>query len=45
MQDLTPWTTVSLDIVIEKVADALAAAGGNPYFGHGQALVVQARAI
>ena len=36
---------VSLDIVIEKVANALATAGGNPYFGYGQAVVVQARAI
>ncbi len=36
---------VSLDIVIEKVADALASAGGNPYFGYGQAIVVHARAI
>jgi len=36
---------VSLDIVIGKVADALAAAGGNPYSGYGQAIVVQARAI
>jgi SAM-dependent methyltransferase len=36
---------VSLDIVIAKVADALATAGGNPYFGYGQAIVVQAQAI
>lgn len=36
---------VSLDIVIGKVADALAAAGGNPYSGYGQAIVVHARAI
>ena len=36
---------VSLDIVIEKVADALATAGGNPYSGCGQAIVAQARAI
>jgi hypothetical protein len=36
---------VPLDIVIGKVADALAAAGGNPYSGYGQAIVVQARAI
>jgi ubiquinone/menaquinone biosynthesis C-methylase UbiE len=36
---------VSLDIVIGKVADALAAAGGNPYSGYGQAIIVQARAI
>ena len=36
---------VSLDMVIGKVADALAAAGGNPYSGYGQAIIVQARAI
>lgn len=36
---------VSLDIVIAQVADALAAAGGNPYSGYGQAIVVQAQAI
>jgi SAM-dependent methyltransferase len=36
---------VPLDIVIEKVARALGAAGGNPYSGYGQAIVVQARAI
>lgn len=36
---------VSLDIVVGKVADALAAAGGNPYFGYGQAIIVQARAV
>ncbi len=35
----------SLDIVIGKVADALEAAGGNPYSGYGQAIVVQATAI
>ena len=35
----------SLDAVIQKVADALAAAGGNPYFGYGQAVIVEARAI
>lgn len=36
---------VPLDLVIEKVAHALAAAGGNPYSGYAQAIVVQARAI
>ncbi|MEX2240167.1 MAG: methyltransferase domain-containing protein [Burkholderiales bacterium] len=36
---------VSLDVVIEKVAHALGAAGGNPYSGYGQAIVVQAHAI
>lgn len=36
---------VSLDVVIDKVADALAAAGGNPYSGCAQAIVVEARAI
>jgi hypothetical protein len=36
---------VSLDIVIARVADALAAAGGNPYSGYGQAIVVQAQAV
>ena len=36
---------VSLDIVIARVADALAAAGGDPYSGYGQAVVVQARAV
>jgi len=35
----------SLDTVIGKVADALEAAGGNPYSGYGQAIVVQATAI
>ena len=35
----------SLDVVIGKVAEALAAAGGNPYSGYGQAIVVQAMAI
>ena len=36
---------VSLDTVIKTVADALAAAGGNPYSGYAQAVVVEARAI
>jgi SAM-dependent methyltransferase len=36
---------VSLDLVIEKVADALTRAGGNPYSGHAQAVIVEARAI
>lgn len=36
---------VSLDLVIGEVADALAEAGGDPYSGYGQAVVVQAQAI
>jgi hypothetical protein len=36
---------ISLDLAIGKVADALAAAGGNPYSGSAQAIVVQARAV
>jgi SAM-dependent methyltransferase len=36
---------VSLDLVIEKVTDALSRAGGNPYSGHAQAVIVQAVAI
>jgi SAM-dependent methyltransferase len=36
---------VSLDLVIEKVTDALARTGGNPYSGHAQAIIVQALAI
>jgi ubiquinone/menaquinone biosynthesis C-methylase UbiE len=36
---------VSLDVVIGKVAGALATAGGNPYSGYAQAIVVLARAI
>lgn len=36
---------VALDGVIGMVAEALAAAGGDPYSGYGQAIVVQARAI
>lgn len=36
---------VSLDRVVERVAEALAAAGGDPYSGYAQAVVVQARAI
>ena len=35
----------SLDRVVERVADALAAAGGDPYSGYAQAVIVQARAI
>lgn len=35
---------VSLDLVIEKVASELARRGGNPYRGHAQGLLVQARA-
>jgi SAM-dependent methyltransferase len=36
---------VSLDLVIEKVTDALTKTGGNPYSGHAQAIIVQALAI
>ena len=36
---------VSLDLVIEKVTDALARTGGDPYKGHAQAVIVQALAI
>jgi len=36
---------VSLDLVIEKVTDALTRTGGNPYSGHAQAIIVQALAI
>jgi hypothetical protein len=36
---------VSLDLVVQRVADALATAGGDPYSGYAQAVVVQARAI
>ena len=36
---------VSLDLVIEKVTDALTRTGGNPYSGHAQAVIVQALAI
>ena len=36
---------VSLDLVIGKVADALAKAGGDPYSGYAQAIVVQAAAV
>ncbi len=36
---------VSLDAVIDKVAEALAIAGGNPYYGPAQAVVVIAEAI
>ncbi len=35
---------VPLDLVIEKVAAELASRGGNPYRGHAQGLLVQARA-
>ena len=34
---------VSLDLVIEKVAAALAKKGGNPYRGHAQGLLVEAQ--
>jgi len=36
---------VSLDRVVVRVADALATAGGDPYSGYAQAVIVQARAI
>jgi len=36
---------VSLDTVIEKVAEALARTGGDPYGGYAQAIIVQATAI
>jgi SAM-dependent methyltransferase len=36
---------VALDAVIDKVADALATAGGNPYNGYAQAVIVIAVAI
>ena len=36
---------VSLDLVIEKVTDALTRTGGDPYKGHAQAVIVQALAI
>ena len=36
---------VSLDLVIDKVADALAKTGDDPYSGHGQAVVVEAQAV
>jgi SAM-dependent methyltransferase len=36
---------VSLDIVIDKVTEALSKTGGNPYSGYAQAVVVQATAI
>jgi hypothetical protein len=36
---------VSLDLVIDKVTDALTRTGGDPYEGHAQAVVVQALAI
>jgi SAM-dependent methyltransferase len=36
---------VSLDLVIDKVTEALTKAGGNPYRGQAQAIIVQAQAI
>jgi len=36
---------VSLDLVIDRLTEALTKAGGNPYRGHAQAVVVQAQAI
>lgn len=35
---------VDLDVAIARIAQALARAGGDPYAGHAQALLVQARA-
>lgn len=35
---------VSLDLVIDKVTEALTKAGGNPYWGQAQAVIVQAQA-
>lgn len=35
---------VSLDLVIDKVASALAQAGGDPYSGYAQAIIVEATA-
>lgn len=35
---------VALELVIDKVATALASSGGNPYRGHAQGLIVEARA-
>ena len=36
---------VALDLVIDQASAALAAAGGNPYAGYAQAVVVEARAV
>lgn len=36
---------VSPDLVIDKASAALAAAGGNPYAGHAQAVIVEAQAV
>lgn len=36
---------VSLDLVIDKVAEALSRTGGDPYSGYAQAVIVQASAI
>jgi hypothetical protein len=35
---------VSLDLVVDKATEALTSAGGNPYSGYAQAVVVEARA-
>lgn len=35
---------VALDLVIDKVAAALAKSGGDPYSGHAQAVIVEAKA-
>jgi hypothetical protein len=36
---------VSLDLVIEKVTEALSRTGGDPYSGYAQAVIVHATAI
>ena len=36
---------VSLDLAIDQVTEALTKAGGNPYRGHAQAVIVQAQAV
>src|SRR2546427_10520723 len=36
---------VSLDLVIDRLIEARTKAGGNPYRGHAQAVIVQAQAI
>lgn len=36
---------VSLDLVVDKVTAALASAGGNPYAGQSQAIIVEAQAV
>jgi ubiquinone/menaquinone biosynthesis C-methylase UbiE len=36
---------ISLDLIIEKITSALRNTGGDPYSGHTQAVIVEARAI